>query len=246
MPLAAEGRSNTDIALAVATSRATVQQWRNRFAAEGLASVSAIRPGRRRKPQISQDELRELIAVTVGTEPAGGSWTCRGLARHLGVSPATISRVWRPPKTAQSDYRPVLRWLALRRPILLWLTLRRRVLRLADSAALLRQGRLALANHRWEDAYQLLAAADDAGALGPADIESLAEAAAGAGGRRSASAPGSGFMRCGRGSEITKRQRGRPANSPAAAGTERRRPSPAVGCAGPNGIWPTTATALSR
>ena len=146
--LAAEGRSNTDIALAVATSRATVQQWRNRFAAEGLVGVSTIRPGRGRKPRISEDQLRELIAATVGTEPSGGRWTCRSLARHLGVSPATISRVWRPPKTAP-----------------------------ADSAALLRQGRAALADHRWEDAYRLLAAADDAGALGPGDIETLAEAA---------------------------------------------------------------------
>jgi DNA-binding CsgD family transcriptional regulator len=138
--LAAEGRSNTDIALAVGTSRATVQQWRSRFAAEGLAGVSAIRPGRGRKPRISQDQLRELIAATVGTEPSSGSWTCRSLARHLGVSPATISRVWQPPKSVP-----------------------------AGSAALLRQGQAALANHRWDDAYQLLAAADDAGTLGPDD-----------------------------------------------------------------------------
>ena len=177
MLLAAEGRSNTDIALAVATSRATVQQWRNRFAAEGLASVSAIRPGRGRKPRISQDELRELIAVTVGTEPAGGSWTCRGLARHLGVSPATISRVWRPPKTAQSDSPAGSALAGSASADLALADSAPKGPAPADSAALLRQGRLALANHRWEDAYQLLAAADDAGALGPADIESLAEAA---------------------------------------------------------------------
>ncbi len=162
MLLAAEGQSNTDIALAVATSRTTVQQWRDRFAAEGMASVSAIRPGRGRKPRISADELRELIGVTVGTQPASGSWTCRTLARHLGVSPATISRVWRPSKTAPAD-SPADSAPHGPAP--------------ADSAALLRQGQLALADHLWADAYRLLAAADDAGALGPEDIESLAEAA---------------------------------------------------------------------
>lgn len=148
--LAADGLPNSEIAVALDTTRATVAQWRHRFAAEGLAGVTAIRPGRGRKPRIAEDELREMITAALETAPpAGGAWTCRGLARLLGVSPATISRVWRAADTAPA----------------------------APGRVLLQQGRQALERHLWGEAYELLAAADSAETLGPGEIESLAIAA---------------------------------------------------------------------
>ncbi|MBV8914607.1 MAG: helix-turn-helix domain-containing protein [Acetobacteraceae bacterium] len=96
--LAADGVPDSEIAVSLGTTRATVAQWRHRFAAEGLAGVTAIRPGRGRKPRIAEGELREMITAALETAPpAGGAWTCRSLARLLGVSPATVSRVWRAP-----------------------------------------------------------------------------------------------------------------------------------------------------
>jgi DNA-binding NarL/FixJ family response regulator len=149
--LAADGLTNSEIAVSLETSRATVAQWRHRFAAEGLAGVTATRPGRGRKPRIAEDELREMITAALQTAPpAGRAWTCRSLARLLSVSPATISRVWRAP-----DAEPA-----------------------APGRTRLRQGRLALDRHLWGEAYELLAAADAAEILGPDEIESLATAAA--------------------------------------------------------------------
>ena len=96
--LAADGVPDSEIAVSLGTTRATVAQWRHRFAAEGLAGVTAIRPGRGRKPQIAEGELRGMITAALETVPSGGgAWTCRSLARLLGVSPATVSRVWRAP-----------------------------------------------------------------------------------------------------------------------------------------------------
>ena len=149
--LAADGLPNTQIAVSLDITRATVAQWRHRFAAEGLASVTAIRPGRGRKPRIAEGELRQLITAALETVPAaGGAWTCRSLARLLGVSPATISRVWRPPDTEPA----------------------------APGQVRLQQGRQALERHLWDEAYELLAAADCTETLGPGQIESLAIAAA--------------------------------------------------------------------
>ena len=148
--LAADGVPDSEIAVSLGTTRATVAQWRHRFAAEGLAGVTAIRPGRGRKPQIAEGELRGMITAALETVPSGGgAWTCRSLARLLGVSPATVSRVWRAP-----DAEPA-----------------------AQGRVRLRQGRQALQRHLWGEAYELLAAADAAETLGPGDIESLAVAA---------------------------------------------------------------------
>ena len=44
-------------------------------------------------------------------------------------------------------------------------------------ASPLERGREALARHAWGEAYDLLAAEDAAGTLGPADLELLAQAA---------------------------------------------------------------------
>jgi DNA-binding NarL/FixJ family response regulator len=148
--LAADGLPDSEIAVSLDTTRSTVVLWRHRFAAEGLAGVTAIRPGRGRKPRIAESELREMITAALQTvPPAGGAWTCRSLARLLGVSPAAISQVWRAP-----DAEPT-----------------------ASGKVRLRQGRQALERHLWGEAYELLAAADAAETLGPGDIESLAIAA---------------------------------------------------------------------
>lgn len=147
---AADGLPDSEIAVALDTTRATVAQWRCRFAAEGLAGVTAIRPGRGRKPRIAEDELRDRITAALETAPpAGGTWTCRSLARLLGVSPATISRIWRVPDTEPA----------------------------APGRVRLQQGRQALERHLWGQAYELLTAADGTETLGSGDIESLAIAA---------------------------------------------------------------------
>jgi DNA-binding CsgD family transcriptional regulator len=148
--LAADGLPDSEIAVSLGTTRATAAQWRHRFAAEGLAGVTAIRPGRGRKPRIAEGELREMITAALQTAPpAGRAWTCRSLARLLGVSPATVSRVWRAPGAAPAG----------------------------PGRVRLRQGRQALERHLWGEAYELFAAADSAETLGPDEIESLAIAA---------------------------------------------------------------------
>lgn len=95
--MSAEGLSNTEIARRTGATRPTVLNWRNRYAAGGISALGDLpRPGR---PAVV-DEL-EVVATTLadgGRPPAhlGAShWSSRLLGQHLGISFATVSRIWR-------------------------------------------------------------------------------------------------------------------------------------------------------
>jgi transposase len=92
---AAEGGSNTELAGHLGVNRGTVTKWRNRFAqmrCDGL--LDEPRPGR---PRVHGDErIEALITTTLETAPPDAThWSTRSMAKHLGMSQSTVSRVWR-------------------------------------------------------------------------------------------------------------------------------------------------------
>jgi transposase len=95
--MSAEGLTNTEIARRTGATRPTVINWRNRYAAGGISALGdRPRPGR---PAVV-DEL-EVVATTLadnGRPPAhlgADQWSSRLLGQHLGISFATVSRIWR-------------------------------------------------------------------------------------------------------------------------------------------------------
>ena len=93
--LAADGVANTRIAAQVGVKVATVRAWRARFAEEGLAKLGKVRAGRGRKSSIPQDKVDEIVELTRNSKPEGQThWSCRTMAKKVGVSPATVQRVW--------------------------------------------------------------------------------------------------------------------------------------------------------
>jgi len=92
---AADGVANTQIAASVGVSPATVKSWRERFEQEGLKDLGVVRPGRGRKPQISDEKVAEIVHATLHDKPEGQThWSCRTMARAHGVSPATVQLIW--------------------------------------------------------------------------------------------------------------------------------------------------------
>jgi Homeodomain-like domain len=72
-----------------------VRAWRARFTEDGLAKLGKVRPGRGRKSTIAQDKIDEIVELTRNCKPAGHTqWSCRTMAKQVGVSPATVQRVW--------------------------------------------------------------------------------------------------------------------------------------------------------
>jgi transposase len=92
--LAAEQRSNTEIAELVGVSRPTVLAWRGRFQAGGVAAlVDLDRPGR---PRVVSHN--DVVVATLSKPPARlgvTHWSSRLLAKELGISFATVAKVWR-------------------------------------------------------------------------------------------------------------------------------------------------------
>lgn len=94
--LAAEGKTNQEIAPLVGMARGPVGTWRRRFAEKRLAGIEqdAPRPG---NPSPNRGELTErILEATTQTEPEHATqWSTRTLAKELGVSDTRVARVWR-------------------------------------------------------------------------------------------------------------------------------------------------------
>jgi transposase len=93
--MAGQGVANSQITASVGVTPVTVRAWRARFAAEGLAKLGQVRSGRGRKPVISAEKVEEIVRLTQHEKPSGAThWSCRSMAEAVGVSPATVQRIW--------------------------------------------------------------------------------------------------------------------------------------------------------
>src|SRR5450759_3985234 len=85
--MASDGFATTRIAAEIGVSPATVARWRERFEQEGLKASVRVRPGRGRKPSISQEKVQAIVNATLYEKPAGethwsaGRWPARRTSR---------------------------------------------------------------------------------------------------------------------------------------------------------------------
>jgi transposase len=94
--LAAAGLQNRQIAekLKVAPRMATL--WRDRFSKLGIEGLlkDAPRPGH--PPSITAELTASLIEKTTQSTPANAThWSTRSMAKEIGISKASVSRIWR-------------------------------------------------------------------------------------------------------------------------------------------------------
>jgi transposase len=92
----AERRSYREIQERLETTAPTISRWRKRFLearVEGL--VETQHPGQ--KPTVITPQLQAKILDATRRKPKDGSthWSCRKLARQLGISKDAVYRVWR-------------------------------------------------------------------------------------------------------------------------------------------------------
>jgi transposase len=95
--LAADGVPNAQIARTVGASRPTVIAWRDRYARGGIAALDD-EPRSGRPPQISEADVVVATLADDGRPPGRlgiTHWSARFLAAELGISFASVARIWR-------------------------------------------------------------------------------------------------------------------------------------------------------
>ncbi len=90
---AAEGLNNRAISERGFGSEQTICLWRKRYAELGIEGLQD-EPKSGRPRFISEDKTAEIVAATL-TPPEGAThWSARRLAKQVGVSHATVYRIW--------------------------------------------------------------------------------------------------------------------------------------------------------
>jgi transposase len=93
--LMAQGIAGVEIAERVGYTVVQVSRLRRRFAEDGVAGLQE-RPRSGRPPTITARKRAQIVALTLKPPGAGLThWSTRDLARHAGVSHATVHRIWR-------------------------------------------------------------------------------------------------------------------------------------------------------
>src|ERR1017187_4896018 len=93
--LAAEGKQDLKISHLLSIVPRTAARWRSRFLRDGVAGLEhdAPRPGRR--PSISPELVRMVIAKTTKERPSHAThWSTRTMAAVAGISEASVRRIW--------------------------------------------------------------------------------------------------------------------------------------------------------
>ena len=92
---AADGVANTVNAATHGVTPVTVRAWRKAFGEKGLADWGKVASGRGRKPSIPADKVALLVKLTTTSVPDGHThWSCRTMAKRVGISSATVQRIW--------------------------------------------------------------------------------------------------------------------------------------------------------
>jgi transcriptional regulator with XRE-family HTH domain len=89
----ADGLSQQETARRVGVNRPVVSLWENRFLQAGLAGLADAK-GRGHKPSIASATQGEIISRATRPPPGRRRWSVRTMAQAMGVSKATVQRLW--------------------------------------------------------------------------------------------------------------------------------------------------------
>lgn len=90
-----EGASFAKIRERLGTTNPTIIRWKERFSSAGMEGLDTSHPGQ--QPYRLTASLRAKILNATRKKPSDGSthWSCRKLAKALGISKDIVHRVWR-------------------------------------------------------------------------------------------------------------------------------------------------------
>jgi transposase len=94
--MSADGIATTEIMRQLGTSTPTITRWRERYETAGISGLLKDRSRPGRKKRIEEDRVREVVEKTLQEKPLQAThWSTRSLAAAVGLSPATVQRIWK-------------------------------------------------------------------------------------------------------------------------------------------------------
>ena len=84
----------------IGVNRPVVVLWEQRFRVAGLAGLAEAK-GRGRKPSMALETKAAIVSRATQPPPGRSRWSVRSMARAMGVSKATVQRLW-----AANDLKP--------------------------------------------------------------------------------------------------------------------------------------------
>jgi transposase len=93
--LAGAGKQDKDIAAELEITAHKAARWRKRFLAAGMAGLEKDAPRPGRTPSISAAKVKRVIEKTTQEKPPHAThWSTRTMAAAVGLSEATVRRIW--------------------------------------------------------------------------------------------------------------------------------------------------------
>src|SRR5215831_9192764 len=93
--LIAEGRQDKEVADVMKVTPKKVSRWRKRFLTLGMAGLERDAPRPGRTPKIGASLIRRVVNLTTRQKPPHAThWSRRSLARAVGISEASVRRIW--------------------------------------------------------------------------------------------------------------------------------------------------------
>jgi transposase len=86
--LAAQGKSNKEVAAILGVPVRTAARWRTQFLATGIAGIENRKASPGRPPTVSPEQVKQILAKS-----GEKRWSTRMMARVAGVSAATVRRI---------------------------------------------------------------------------------------------------------------------------------------------------------
>ena len=94
--LSADGTATSEIIHQLGTSTPTITRWRERYETSGIAGLLRDRSRPGRKKRIEEDLVREVVEKTLREKPPQAThWSTRSMGAVVGLSPASIRRIWK-------------------------------------------------------------------------------------------------------------------------------------------------------
>lgn len=91
--LAAQGETREEIARLTGFSLPTVTNWCQRFQLLRLDGL-IDKPGRGRKSSLPADTVRRVLEQATKPRIGESRWSCRSMARAVGISSSTVHKLW--------------------------------------------------------------------------------------------------------------------------------------------------------